>query len=270
MKPQFHLPLTTRPEASSFAIIENAIQFSLHQGADLVASLAAARRHGHEAAEAYPDDDEFQADRFDRDVAAQLVRHLREGAERVGLDVRLVPAEAEAMSATIRLAELARAYDVTILENTELARPIVESLVFDSGRPLLLLPSADFYGRIDNIAIAWDGSATAARAVANAFPMIQSATKATVICVGAAARRSEGFLDRYTEALKHSGLEVALAAVHSDAEDVTTIIQDNAIEGHADLLIAGAYGHTKLREALVGGVTRTLLDNLRIPALLSH
>lgn len=134
MKPQFHLPLTTHPEASSFAIIENAIQFSLHQGADLVASLAAARRHGHEAAETYSDDDEFQADRFDRDVAAQLVRHLRERAERVALDVRLVPAEAEAMSATMRLAELARAYDVTILENTELARPIIESLFFDSGR----------------------------------------------------------------------------------------------------------------------------------------
>lgn len=270
MKPQFHLPLTTRPEASSFAIIENAIQFSLHQNADLVASLAIARRHGHEAAETYSDDDEFQADRFDRDVAAQLVRHLRERAERVGLDVRLVPTEAEAMSATIRLAELARAYDVTILENTELARPIIESLVFDSGRTLLLLPSGDFYGRIDNIAIAWDGSATAAHAASNAFPMIQSATKATVIRVGAAAPWNDDLLDRYVDALKHSGREVALAAVHSDGEDVTTVIQDTAMEGRADLLIAGAYGHTKLREALVGGVTRSLLDNLRIPTLLSR
>ncbi|WP_431323080.1 universal stress protein [Rhizobium sp. YTU87027] len=270
MKPQFHLPLTTHPEASSFAIIENAIQFSLHQGADLVASLAAARRHRHEVAETYSDDDEFQADRFDRDVAAQLVRHLRERAERVGLDVRLVPTDAEAMSATIRLAELARAYDVTILENTELARPIIESLVFDSGRPLLLIPSGDFYGRIDNIAIAWDGSATAARAVSSAYPMIQSATKMTVIHVCAAAPRSEVFLDRYVEALKHSGLDVALAAVHSDGEAVTTVIQDIAIEGHADLLVAGAYGHSKLHETLVGGVTRGLLDNLRIPTLLSH
>ncbi len=59
MRPQFHLPLTTHPEASSFAIIENAIQFSLHQGADLVAILAAARRHGHEAAAAHSDDDKF-------------------------------------------------------------------------------------------------------------------------------------------------------------------------------------------------------------------
>ncbi|CCM75380.1 universal stress protein [Rhizobium mesoamericanum] len=270
MKPQFHLPLTTRPEASSFAIIENAVQFSLHQGADLVASLAAARRHGHEAADTYSDDDEFQADRFDRDVAAQLVRHLRQRAERVGLDIRLVPTDAQAMSTTIPLAEFSRAYDVTILENTELARPIIESLVFDSGRPLLLVPSGDFYGRIDNIAIAWDGSATAARGASSAYPMIQSATKATVIRVGAAAFRNCDLIDRYVDALGHSGLEVALAAVHSDGEDVTTIIQDTAIECHADLLIAGAYGHTKLREALVGGVTRGLLDNLRIPALLSH
>ncbi|MDQ0563535.1 nucleotide-binding universal stress UspA family protein [Rhizobium mesoamericanum] len=268
MKPQFHLPLTARPEASSFAIIENAIRFSLHQGADLVASLAIARRHGREAAEAYSEDDEFRADRFDRDVAAQLVRHLRERSERVGLDVRLVPTEA--MSATIRLAELARAYDVTILENTELARPIIESLFFDSGRPLLLLPSGDFYGRIDNIAIAWDGSAAAARAASNAYPMIQSAAKATVINVRASAPCDEDLLDRYVEALKHSGLEVALTAVHSDGEDVTTIIQDTAIESRSDLLIAGAYGHTKLREAFIGGVTRGLLDNLRIPTLLSH
>ncbi|OWV99821.1 universal stress protein [Rhizobium sp. R693] len=270
MKPQFHLPLTTHPEASSFAIIENAIQFSLHQGADLVASLYAGRRHGHEAGETYSDDDVFQAERFDRDVAAQLVRHLRERAERVCLDVRLVAADAEAMSATIKPAELARAYDVTILENTELARPLIESLFFDSGRPVLLLPPGDFYGRIDNIAIAWDGSATAARAASNAYPMIQSATKATVICARVAAPRSDNLLDRYVEALKHSGLEVALAAVHSDGEDVTSVIQDAAIEGHADLLIAGAYGHAKLRETLFGGVTRGLIDNLLIPTLLSH
>ncbi|WP_028749362.1 hypothetical protein [Rhizobium mesoamericanum] len=72
---------------AAFAIIENAIQFSLHQGADLVASLAIAQRHGREAAETYSNDDEFQVDRFDPDFAAKLVRPLREQSERVGLDV---------------------------------------------------------------------------------------------------------------------------------------------------------------------------------------
>jgi nucleotide-binding universal stress UspA family protein len=51
---------------------------------------------------------------------------------------------------------------------------------------------------------------------------------------------------------------------------VPSIIQDAAIEGRADLLIAGAYGHSTVREAMFGGVTRGLLDNLRIPVLLSH
>ena len=216
------------------------------------------------------DDDEFQADRFDRDVAAQLVRHLRERGERVAVDVRLVPTEAEAMSATIPLAELARAYDVTILENTELARPVIEGPLFDSGRPLLLLPSQDFCGRIFNIAIAWDGSATAARAVSNGYLMMQSATKATVICVRDAALWGEELLNHYLQTLRHSGLDVALAAVHSDGEDVSTAIQDAALESRADLLIAGAYGHSRLRESLAGGVTRGLLNNLRIPTLLSH
>ncbi|MBB3545239.1 MULTISPECIES: universal stress protein [unclassified Rhizobium] len=270
MRPQFHLPLITQPEATSFSLIENAIQFSLHQGAGLIASLSAARRHGQEAVETYSEDDEFQADRFDREVAAQLVRHLRERAERVCLDIRLVPMDSEAMSATMRLAELARAYDVTIVENTELARPIIEGCFFDSGRPLLLLPSEDFYGRIDNIAIAWDGSATVARALSHSYPMIQSATKATVIRVRDAAIWSDDLLDRYVEALEHSGIDVNVAAVHSDGEDTTTMIQDTAMEVHADLLIAGAYGHSKIREALVGGVTRGLLDDLRIPTLLSH
>jgi nucleotide-binding universal stress UspA family protein len=262
--------LTTHPEASSFAIIENAIQFSLHQGAELVASLAAARRPGHEATETYSDDDEFQADRFDRGVAALLVRHLKVRAARVALDVRLVPVEAQAMSATLRLAELARAYDVTIMENTEVARSVIEGLVFDSGRPVLLLPTGDYYGRIDNAAIAWDGSATAARAVSSAFPLMQTATRATVIRVSDAALPSDEILDLYLEALRHSGLEVELATLHGDGEDTPTAIQDAALEGHADLLVAGAYGHSRLREALVGGVTRGLLDNLRIPTLLSH
>jgi nucleotide-binding universal stress UspA family protein len=61
-----------------------------------------------------------------------------------------------------------------------------------------------------------------------------------------------------------------VAAVHPNGEDVPSIIQDAAIEGRADLLIAGAYGHSTVREAMFGGVTRGLLDNLRIPVLLSH
>jgi nucleotide-binding universal stress UspA family protein len=61
-----------------------------------------------------------------------------------------------------------------------------------------------------------------------------------------------------------------VAAVHPNGGDVPSIIQDAAIEGRADLLIAGAYGHSTVREAMFGGVTRGLLDNLRIPVLLSH
>jgi len=270
MRLQFHLPLTTHPEASSFAIIENAIQFALHQDADLVASLSAVRHLGHEGIRTHSDDDEFQADRFDRDVAAQLVRHLKERAARVSLNIRLVSLEAEAMSAIVTLSEFARPYDVTILENTELARPIIEDLFFDSGRPLLLLPQEDYYGRIDNVAIAWDGSATAARAVANSYPMLQSATRATVIHVRDADLRNDDLLNRYIETLRHAGLNPALNEVHCDGDGTPSVIQDAALEAHADLLIAGAYGHSRFREALFGGVTRGLLANLRVPTLLSH
>jgi|UPI00068CF549 hypothetical protein len=103
------------------------------------------------------DDETLQADRFDRDVAAQLFRHLKDRSDRLSLDVRFVPPEA--MSASLELTECARVYDLTILENSEMARATVESLLFESGRPLLLLPPEDFYGRIDTFAIAWDGSA---------------------------------------------------------------------------------------------------------------
>lgn len=272
MRPQFHLPLSTYPEASSFAIIENAIQFCLHHEADLVASLSVARRPGHplEPSEDSVDDDTLQADRFDREIAAQLVRHLKHRSARVSLDVRLDTFDAEAMSASLKLAELSRAYDLTIVENSEIARPTIESLVFESGRPLLLLPPEDFYGRIDTVCIAWDGSATVAHALSTAYSLIGSATKAIVACVRNGELSHDKLLDRYVEALKHSGLEVELAALHCDGEDIPSAIQDGALEGRADLLIAGAYGHSKLREAMFGGVTRGLLDNLRVPVLLAH
>jgi nucleotide-binding universal stress UspA family protein len=269
MRPQFHLPLSVHPETSSFSIIGNAVQFSLHQDADLVASIPAIGRHGKTTG-ATNTDDELQQGELDRDIMAQLVRYLRECAARVSVDVRLAAGDVEPATSPLRLSELARAYDLTILENTPFARPVIEGLFFESGRPVLLLPQDSFYGRIDTVAIAWDGSATAARAVANAYPAMKNASRAILIRIRNAAAESDDLLDHYLNTLRHAGLEAILASVHCDGDDAPTVIQDLALEDHADLLIAGAYGHSRLREALFGGVTRGLLDNLCVPTLLSH
>jgi nucleotide-binding universal stress UspA family protein len=99
---------------------------------------------------------------------------------------------------------------------------------------------------------------------------MQSATKVIVISVHNELLSNDRLLDHNLDSLRRSGLNVEAAAIHRDGEAVSAVIQDAAIEGRADLLIAGAYGHSTVREAMFGGVTRGLLDNLRIPVLLSH
>lgn len=115
----FHLPLNVPPEVSSETVMESAVRLGRHHGACLVASVPARRSFGRGTRFKHRDKADIQVERFEREVLARLVKHLRRYASSLSLDLRLVFKEAETMSATTKLAELARVYDVTILENME-------------------------------------------------------------------------------------------------------------------------------------------------------
>lgn len=143
MKAQFHLPLATYPDASSFSLLQNAVAVSLHQKAGLTASMPLVRIESFQPR--FPsllDVDKMRADaeRLSKDNGTVLGQTLHDYARKAEVEVEIQPFDAREPFVAQTLAELSRAYDLSILEASVLMRPLIESVLFESGRPLLLFP----------------------------------------------------------------------------------------------------------------------------------
>jgi nucleotide-binding universal stress UspA family protein len=147
-------------------------------------------------------------------------------------------------------------------------------LVMATGRPLLVVPYAGSYettGR--RVLIAWDGTREAARAVHDAIPLITQAELAVVMTVrsdNASGDHDTRGIERVVRNLERHGIRArAEEAAQSDIP-VADVLLSRASDIDADLIVAGAYHHSQLREALLGGVSRELLDHMTTPVLMSH
>ena len=147
--------------------------------------------------------------------------------------------------------------------------------LFDTGRPVLLMPAAhDDMPRDWNdktVAVAWDGSLQAARALHNAMPLIANTEKLIVLT----AQESGKAFDLEAESgvmeyLLAHGIHTQVIAVATGQRTVPEALLARAKDLHADLLVMGAYGHSMFREMILGGVTEHMLNKADIPLLLSH
>jgi nucleotide-binding universal stress UspA family protein len=150
---------------------------------------------------------------------------------------------------------------------------VVEGVLFGSGRHLLLVPDDPSHKALfDNIIVAWKGSRESARALAEALPYLQRAREVTVVVIieekdveyeavlGADAVRH----------LKHHGIDAALRHIPVQEEGVAETLLAEAKRCQADLLVLGGYGHSRLREWLLGGVTYKLMHQTVVPILIAH
>lgn len=150
-----------------------------------------------------------------------------------------------------------------------------EEMLFTAGRPVLLVPEGgDFTTLGAHVAIAWNSSRAAARALNDALPLLEHSGKATVIAInpGEFIELHHALpLPQLLEHLRRHGV-AAQSMELSDvpAASIADTLQEQARAAGADLVVAGAYGHTWLREVLLGGVTRDLLSHLQLPVVMSH
>ncbi|MGO4440359.1 universal stress protein [Rhizobium sp. RAF56] len=210
------------------------------------------------------------AEAFSRDSGAALTAYLEERAAKSRVPYRFHSFDAQEFQIVKRFTNISRAFELSIVEATKTSRHLIESLLFGGGRPVVLFPPGGFCGRLDNIAIAWDGSVAAARALSCAGPLMRSATSVRVISVIDDKEVEDESHDLLLAALDHAGFSVEDIRVKRDGETTAAAIQSAAQQKHADLLIAGAYSHSKLREVVLGGVTRELLGGVELPVLLAH
>ncbi len=142
-----------------------------------------------------------------------------------------------------------------------------------SARPVILLPGAgDAFNvtgkRPERIVVAWNGSAEAARAVAAALPMLVQALSVELLTIDEVVDREA--LGRARDYLSTHGIEVTAKNVASNGDGLAKVLLDQVIQREADMVVMGAYTHSRLREYLLGGLTQQVIDAAPVPVLLAH
>jgi nucleotide-binding universal stress UspA family protein len=150
-----------------------------------------------------------------------------------------------------------------------------ERVLFATGRPVLFVPVANAFASLGrHIVVAWNSSRASARALHDALPLIEHADKATLLAINPsriAKQYGALSLDHMLEHLKRHGRAVSAIAIE-DIKDrnVADVLQNQALELGSDLLVAGAFGHARIQEKLLGGVTHDLLARMQLPLMMSY
>ncbi|MBI2752132.1 MAG: universal stress protein [Betaproteobacteria bacterium] len=149
-----------------------------------------------------------------------------------------------------------------------------EELVLSAGRPVLLVPYAGHFAQVGRrILVAWNAGQEAARAVTDALPLLTRASTVQVVAFNPAeAGADHGDIPGADIGLvlARHGVKVSVAQQQSEEVDIGNQLLSRAADIEADLIVMGAYGHSRVRELVLGGVTRTLLDTMTVPVLMSH
>jgi nucleotide-binding universal stress UspA family protein len=188
---------------------------------------------------------------------------------------RLVDDEPEA-----GLALQARYCDLVIVGQTdpdELSPNVISDLpeyvMLNCARPVLIVPYAGKFEQVgSNVVIAWDGSIEATRAVTQAIPLLARANKVSVALFNAVAGSAEHGEQPGADIalyLARHGVKVDVQEQHTNI-DIGNALLSLAADNSNDLIVMGGYGHTRLREVLLGGVTLTVLKTMTVPVLMAH
>jgi len=157
---------------------------------------------------------------------------------------------------------------------TELLRPRPERVALSSGRPVLVVPYAGKFADFGRrVVVAWNATREAARAVGDALPLLVSAELVTVLTIDAQEGSGDhGELPGADIALHlaRHGVKVRIERTASAGLPVGEVLLSRLADFGADLLVMGAYGHSRAREVLLGGATRSVLRSMTVPVLMSH
>jgi len=210
-------------------------------------------------------------DKLEREAAAtlELARGLLSSA---GIEAVCTTANTPFDLQESRFFQAACAHDIIMLEapsSIESSRR-VENLLFRSGRPVLMVPdtTAQLPSRVS---IGWDGSAQAVRAIAGAMPILRIADDVIVATVtgekDVSSRTPNAMMIEY---LQSHGIRSKALELHADHGDVLVRLELFCQEEDIGLMVMGAYAHSRLKEAIFGGVTRSILDRCTMPVLMAN
>ncbi|WP_422368185.1 universal stress protein [Pelagibius sp.] len=213
--------------------------------------------------------------------AQSTIDEFRKRAETAGIATETSIIECDEGKASEKLSRLARVHDLSILRQANPDRDhaafvavLSEQVMFSSGRPVIFMP---YVGAkrvpFSNGLIAWDGSRAATRAVHDSLPLLETMEEALILVVDPEniehyQKTKPG--EKLSRHLTAHGISNTVKRVPRGDISTSSVIMNELANTGADLLIMGAYGTPKLREVILGGVTRTVLESMIVPVFMSH
>ena len=163
-------------------------------------------------------------------------------------------------------------HDPSSASSSGVPSDFVESVMTDSGKPALILPYISMLPRMigENVVIAWKPTREAALAVSAAMPLLQRARRVVVLSWSGEDERVEGKRLDLNGFLRLHGIEALWHEQGEEPEALGELLLSRAFDFEADLLVMGCYGHSRAREWVLGGTSRTVLQSMTLPVLMAH
>jgi nucleotide-binding universal stress UspA family protein len=219
---------------------------------------------------------ESQRTESDQKARAAIAR-FEETAQRVGVSAETRMVSASISDAADQLGRMARRFDLAVVGQPEGERAAPEEVVdegvlFESGRPVIFVPYIQKAAlKLDRVMVCWDGGRTATRAIADAMPFLQKAKQVEIVMIGSKQAKSDDAPGAdLAQHLARHGLDITLKRITSPDIDVASTILSYAADTSTDFIVMGGYGHSRLREFILGGATSGILKSMTVPVLMSH
>jgi nucleotide-binding universal stress UspA family protein len=197
-------------------------------------------------------------------------------ARNAGIDYGCQALTAVPVDAFATLGTMARLYDLSIVvqpdpDYTTSDNMVPTELLFQSGGPVLFIPYTH-RGALKprHVGIAWDGSRLAGRALRDALPFLAHSQSVTIISVNEAHNPAEASAAELVMHLARRGLTARIESITAEHADIQPSILSIAADAGIDFIVMGGYGHSRLQERILGGVTRAMLQSMTAPTLMSH
>ncbi len=278
MAVQILVPLHTYPDGDSTGLIRHAVAVAKHLQGDIhaLALVAEFPKLTSPLGTMLLDVPALVADTRKRCLARGKALHdaLKGACDAAGVSFRAGEVDCDPVSFCDVVAEKARYHDLTVAGlngDDPILRASAEAAIFDSGRPVLLVPEGTAPAAFEHVLIAWDGSSVAARAVADASDLLRRAsavTIATVVDEKSLPKEAPGrALAAYLGA---HGIKAEIAELRSAGRPIARTLQEEARRLGAGMIVMGGFGHSRMRDFVLGGATRGILGDLSVPTLVSH
>jgi nucleotide-binding universal stress UspA family protein len=209
-------------------------------------------------------------------AASAAVSAFESAAKAAAVSAATRVLDASLGGAATTFGQIARRFDITVVGQAQPERGAAEELMiegalFESGRPVIVVPYIQKQGlKLERVMACWDGGRTAARAIGDAMPLLARAKAVDVVIVSERNKNDEVTGANMSEHLARHGVRAEVKRIAKGDIDVQAAILDYAADSGADLIVMGGYGHSRLREFILGGVTRSILKSMTVPVLMSH